>query len=377
MERLLEKKERLVCKGYAQQEGIEFEETFAHVARLEAIRMFLSLSSFRKFKVYQMDVKSTFLNGELEEKVYIEQPEGFILVNNENLVCKLKKALYGLKQAPGAWYYRLDKYLQQQGFTKGFVDNNLYTKIENDKLLIIVVYVDNIIFGSNEESMSQNFTSIMQQEFKMSLPGELTYFLGLQVQQTKDGCSLSSNDESPIVNQPTYRYMIGSLFCLTSTQPDIMHVVGIIGSFQENPKEPHLQAVKRIFKYLQGTQDFGLWHPKDTDLTLHAYTNADWAGNVDDQKSTSGGAFYMGSWLVSWFNTKQILIALSTSEAEYATVASCCTQLLWMMQTLQENQITCSPPISILCDNTSAISISKNSVMHSKTKHIPIKHHLI
>ena len=191
------------------------------------------------------------------------------------------------------------------------------------------------------------------------------------------GCSLSTNDESAAIHQPTYRSMIGSLLYLTGTRPDIMHAVGIVGRFQANPKETHLQAVKRIFKYLQGTQNYGLWYPRDTDLTLHAYTDADWAGSVDDRKSTSGGAFFMGSRLVSWFSKKQSSIALSTAEAEYVAAASCCTQLLWMMQTLQDFQIDCTPPVSILCDNTSAISISKNPVMHSKTKHIPIKYHFL
>ena len=137
-----------------------------------------------------MDVKSSFLNGDLEE-VYIEQPDGFILGNDPNLVCRLKKALYGLKQAPRASYYRLDKYLHQQGFSKGAADSNLYIKIENDKFLILVMYVDDIIFGSNEEAMSQSFALVMQKEFEMSLLGELTYFLGLQIQQNEDGIFLS------------------------------------------------------------------------------------------------------------------------------------------------------------------------------------------
>eukprot|EP00253_Pinus_taeda_P004240 PITA_04240 len=334
---VIRNKARLICKGYDQQEGIDFEETFSPVAILEAIRMFLALSSFQKFKVFQMDVKSTFLNRDLEE-VYIEQPD------------------------------------------------------------------DDIIFGSNEEAMSQSFALVMQKEFEMFLLGELTYFLGLKIQQNKGGiflsqtkylkqilkkygmedakpvctpmvtgCSLSANDELATVHQPTYRSMIGSLLYLTGTHLDIMHVVGIVGRFQANPKETHLQVVKRIFTYLQGTQNYGLWYPRNTDLTLHAYTDADWAGSVDDRKSTSGGAFFMGSRLVSWFSKKQSSIVLSTAEAEYVVAASCCTQLLWMMQTLQDFQITCTPPISILCDNTSAINISKNPVMHSKTKHIPIQ----
>jgi len=134
-------------------------------------------------------------------------------------------------------------------------------------------------------------------------------------------CSLSANDESAAVHQPTYRSMIGSLLYLIGTRPDIMHVVGIVGRFQANPKETHLQAVKRIFKYLQGTQNYGLWYPRDTDLTLHAYTDADWAGSVDDRKSTSGGAFFMGSRLVSWFSKKQSSIALSTGEVKYVAAA--------------------------------------------------------
>eukprot|EP00253_Pinus_taeda_P009962 PITA_09962 len=323
--------------------------------------MFLALSSFQKFKVFQMDVKFVFLNGDLNEEVYIEQPDGFILGNDPKLVCRLKKAIYGLKQAPRAWYYRLDKYLQQQGFIKGSTDNNLYIKVDNDKLLILVVYVDDIIFSSNEEDMSQNFALVMQKEFEMSMLG----------------CSLSANDELIVVHQPTYRSMIGSLLYLIGTQPGIMHVVAIVGMFQTNPKETHLQAVKIIFKYLQGTQNYGLWYPRGTDLTLHAYTNVDWAGSVDDRKSTSGSALFMGPRLVSWFSKKQSSIALSTAEEKYVVVASYCTQLLWMMQTLQDLQITCTPPISIFCDNTSAISISKNPVMHSKTKHILIKYHFL
>eukprot|EP00253_Pinus_taeda_P014840 PITA_14840 len=324
-----------------------------------------------------MDVKLAFLNGDLEEEVYIEQPDGFILGNDPKLVCRLKKALYSLKQVPRAWYYRLDKYLHQQGFSKGSADSNLYIKIDNDKLLILVVYVDDIIFGSNEDAMSQNFSLVMQKEFKMSFLGELAYFLGSQIQQNKDGCSLSLNDESAVVHQPTYRSMIGSLLYLTGTWPDIMHAAGIVGRFQANPKEAHLQAVKRIFKYLQGTQNYGLWYPRNVDVTLHAYIDADWAGSVDDRKSTSGGALFMGSILVSWFSKKQSSIALSIAEAEYVAAASCYTQLLWMMQNLQYFQITCTPPISIFGDNISAISISKNPVMHSMTKHIPIKYHFL
>jgi hypothetical protein len=174
-------KARLVCKEYAQVEGRDFDETFSPMARLEAIRMFLAYSCHKNFKVYQMDVKSTFLNGDLEEEVYMEQPEGFSLTDNPNYVCKLKNALYGLKQAPCAWYYRLDKFLQDKGFKKGTVDNNLYIKSEGDNLLVVLVYVDDIILCCTNESSVKWFANSMQTEFEMSMIGELSYFLSLQV----------------------------------------------------------------------------------------------------------------------------------------------------------------------------------------------------
>jgi hypothetical protein len=282
-------KARLVCKGYAQVEGQDFDETFAPVARLEAIRMFLAYSCHKNFKVYQMDVKSAFLNGDLEEEVYMEQPEGFLLTDNPNFVCKLKKALYGLKQAPRAWYSRLDKFLQEKGFKKGTIDSNLYIKSEGDDLLVVLVYVDDIVFGCTNESSIQWFSNSMKTEFEMYMIGELSYFLGLQVKQSPVGifisqekylkeilkkfqmeysstvitpmvvgCNLSKYYISPDVDQRTYRSMIGILLYITASRPDIMQVVGMVGLFQSAPKQSHLAAVKRIFKYLKGTMSYGL-----------------------------------------------------------------------------------------------------------------------
>jgi hypothetical protein len=206
------------------------------MARLEAIRMFLAFSSYRKFKVYQMDVKSAFLNGNLEEEVYIEQPEGFQLTKKGDYVCKLNKSLYGLKQAPRAWYARLDSFLQKQGLKRGSADNNLYCKLDGNNMIIVEVYVDDIIFGSDDERMSKDFSRMMQREFEMPLFGELNFFLRLQIIQSKRGvfihqskyikymlkrfqledcklvntpmkvgCKLSKDDESKIVDPKHYR----------------------------------------------------------------------------------------------------------------------------------------------------------------------------
>jgi transposase InsO family protein len=405
---IVRNKARLVCKGYAQIEGLDFDETFAPVARLEAIRMFLAYACHKKFKVYQMDVKSSFLNGDLKEEVYMEQPEGFQLSDNPDFVCKLKKALYGLKQAPRAWYYRLDKYLQDKGFKRGTIDNNLYIKTEDNDLLIVLVYVDDIIFGSNNASLVQWFASAMQSEFEMSMIGELSFFLGLQITQRSEGiflsqekylreilkrfqmedstpvstpmvtgCKLSKDDDSPDVDQSSYRSMIGSLLYITTSRPDIMHVVGMVGRYQSAPKQSHLIAVKRIFKYLKGTMNYGLWYPRNQNFQLSVYSDVDWANCMDERKSTSGGAFFLGDSLVAWLSKKQGSISLSTTEVEYIAAATCCTQVLWMIQTLADLEVKYTAPIPIHCDNTSAISVSKNLVFHSKTKHIPIKYHFL
>jgi hypothetical protein len=250
-------KARLVCKGYAQIEGINLEETFAPVARMEAIHLLLDYACSKNIKVYQIDVKSTFLHGELEEEVYIEQLEGFQFSENLNYVCNLKKALYGLKQASRAWYSRLDKYLQQVGFKKGSADINLYIKVSQGNILLIEVYVYDIIFGSDDDRLIEKFAKDMHNEFEISLLGELSFFLGLQIRQSNQGiyisqtkyireiikrfrmedcklvitpmqtsCKLSKDDDSKSTDQRQCHLMIGILLYVKTSRPDVMQAVG-------------------------------------------------------------------------------------------------------------------------------------------------------
>jgi hypothetical protein len=354
--KFIRNKARLVCKGYAQIEGLDFSETFAPVEILEPIRMFLAYAHHKRFKVYQMDVKSAFLNGDLSEEVYMEQPEGFKLSDNPDLVCKMKKYLYGLKQAPRAWYHRLDTYLKDKGFKRGTTDNNMYIKTEDNNLLIVLVYVDDIIFGCNKDSLVQWFASAMESEFEMSMIGELSFFLGLQITQRSEGmfisqekylremlkrfqmedfkhvrtpmvtgCKLSKDDDSLNVDQSSYRSMIGSLLYITTSFPDIMHVVGMVGRYQAAPKQSQLQVVKRIFRYLKETMTYGLWYPKNQNLQLTADSDANWENCADERKSTNGGAFFLGDSLVAWLSKKKGSISLSTTEVEYIASATCCT----------------------------------------------------
>jgi len=404
---IIRNKARLVAQGYCQEEGIDYEETFAPVARLEAIRMLLAFASYKNFILYQMDVKSAFLNGYIFEEVYVEQPPGFENFELPSHVYKLKKALYGLKQAPRAWYDRLSNFLLKNDFKIGKIDTTLFIKVKENDMLIVQIYVDDIIFGSTNQSLCEEFSKCMHSEFEMSMMGELSFFLGLQIKQLKDGIFISQEkytrdllkrfkfNEGKIAKTPMstttkldkdekgkcvdikiYRGMIGSLLYLTSSRPDIMFSVCLCARFQSCPKESHLHAVKRIFKYLLGTIDVGLWYPRNVEFNLVGYSDADFAGSLLDRKSTSGTCQFLGSSLVSWFSKKQNSVALSTTEAEYIAVASCCAQILWMKQTLCDFGLKFDS-VPIFCDNTSAINLTKNPIHHSRTKHIDIRHHFI
>ncbi|WJX62481.1 hypothetical protein P8452_47473 [Trifolium repens] len=257
------------------------------------------------------------------------------------------------------------------------------------------------------DPMVKMFVNQMQSEFEMSLVGELTYFLGLQVKQMEDTIFISqskyaknivkkfgmenanhkrtpaathlklSKDEHGVsVDQSLYRSMIGSLLYLTASRPDISFVVGVCARYQAEPKMSHLNQVKRILKYVSGTSDYGILYSHGEDTRLLGYCDADWAGSADDRKSTSGGCFFLGSNLISWFNKKQNCVSLSTAEAEYIAAGSSCSQLLWMKQMLGEYNVQ-QDVLTLYCDNLSAINISKNPIQHSRTKHIDIRHHFI
>ncbi len=405
--KVIRNKARLVAQGYNQQEGIDYDETFAPVARLEAIRILLAYASHKNIKLFQMDVKSAFLNGFLNEEVYVHQPPGFENKQKQDHVFKLSKALYGLKQAPRAWYDRLSAFLIKNNFSRGKIDTTLFRKLDQNDLLIVQVYVDDIIFGSTNEKMCEDFSHLMQSEFEMSMMGELRYFLGLQIKQETHGifiCQekyikdllkkykmneaklmatpmhpssfLDKDEKGKIVSEKEYRGMIGSLLYLTASRPDIVFAVGLCARFQVSPRESHLTAVKRIFRYLVGTTNIGLWYSKDSIFDLTAFCDADYAGDKIERKSTSGACQFLGKALISWSCRKQNTIALSTTEAEYVSAASCCSQILWIKNQLEDYSIRYTN-VPIFCDNTSAINLSKNPIQHSRSKHIEIKHHFI
>nr|GEW77775.1 hypothetical protein [Tanacetum cinerariifolium] len=318
-------KARLVAQVRTQEEGIEHEEVFAPVARIEAIRLFLAYVSFMGFMVYQMDVKSAFLYGTIEEEVYVCQPSGFEDPDHHDKVYKVVKALYGLHQAPRAWYETLANYLLENGFHRGQIDQTLFIKKQKGDILLVRIYVDDIIFCATNKDLCKSFKKLMKDKFQMSLIGELIFFLGLQVKQKEDGIFINQDKyvaeilkkfrltegkststpidtEKPLLNDPDgedvdvqiYISMIGSLMYLTSSRPDIMFAVCACAHFQVTPKASHLHAVKRIFRYLKGKPHLGLWYLKDSPFDFVAYSDSDY------------------------------------TEAEYVAGASCCAQVLWI-----------------------------------------------
>ncbi|GJR41246.1 retrovirus-related pol polyprotein from transposon TNT 1-94 [Tanacetum coccineum] len=359
---ILKNKARLVARGYRQEEGIDFEESFAPVARLEAIRIFLAFAAHMNMVIYQMDVKTAFLNGNLREEVYVSQPDGFVDPDKPNYVYKLKKALYGLKQAPRAWYDMLSSFLISNDFSKGSVDPTLFIRREGNELILVQIYVDDIIFVASTPELCDLFAKIM------ILP---------MVEKTKLMKSkLDEDKEGKAVDPSHYRGMIGTLLYLTASRPDLQFAICMCARYQARPTEKHLNAVKRIFRYLKGTVHRGLWYPKDSSFALTAFADADHAGCQDTRRSTSGSIQLLGDRLVSWSSKRQKSAAISSTEAEYIALSGCCAQVLWMRSQLTDYGFGFNK-IPMYCDNKSAIALCCNNVQHSRSKHIDIRFHFI
>ncbi|GJW77173.1 retrovirus-related pol polyprotein from transposon TNT 1-94 [Tanacetum coccineum] len=399
--------ELVPSKGCHQEEGIDFEESFAPVARIKAIWIFVANASNKNMTIYQMDVKKAFLNGNLREVVYVSQPEGFVDQDNLTHVYRLKKALYGLKQTPRAWYDMLSSFLLSQEFSKGVVDPALFARKEGKDILLVLIYVADIIFASTDLALCDVFVYILSTKFKMSMMGKISFFLGLQISQSPSGIFInqskyaleiikkygmepSDSVDTPMVDRtkldedlqgklvdPThYRDMIDSLMYLTSSRPDLVFAVCMCARYQENPTEKHLHALKRIFRYLKGTPNIGLWYSKDTGVALTAYKDADRAGCRDTRRSTSGSVQFLGDKLVSWSSKKQKSTTISSTEAEYIALSGCCAQILWMRSQLTDYGFEFNK-IPMYCDNKSAIALCCNNVQHSRSKHIDVRYHFI
>ncbi|GJU10795.1 putative ribonuclease H-like domain-containing protein [Tanacetum coccineum] len=317
-----------------------------------------------------MDVKSSFLYGTIKKEVYVHQPLGFDDPAHPNKVYKVIKALYGLHQAPRAWYEILSSFLMENGFKRGTIDKTLFIKKKKSDIMLGQVYVDDIIFGSTKKFMCTEFEdSDILKKFDF-------WSIGTATTPIESNKPLVKDEDGVDIDVHVYRSMIGSLMYLTASRPDIRFAVCACARFQVTPKASHLNAVKRIFRYLKHQPKLGLWYPKDSPFELEAYLDSDYRGASLDKKSTTGGCQFLGRRLISWQCKKQTIVANSTTEAEYVAAANCCGQVLWIQNQMMDYGFNFMNT-KIHIDNESTISVIKNPVAHSRTKHIEIRFHFI
>lgn len=402
-------KARLVAKGFHQTHGIDYTETYSPVVKASTVRIVLSLAVMNKWILRQVDVNNAFLNDFLVEDVYMVQPEGFVDPTKPTHVCKLKKAIYGLKQAPRAWFDRFkNAMVDQWGFLNSKSDSSLFYKWENNHILLVLVYVDDIIVTGSNYQLVQQVIHNMQTTFALKDLGELNYFLGIEVSKTAAGvhlsqakyiadllakhdmasCSpvptpmstghhLTKSSGSPISNASQYRSIIGALQYVTLTRPEIAFSVNKLSQFLSLPMTEHWEACKRLLRYLKGSIHFGLHFYHCGTLQVNCYSDSDWACDKDDRKSVAGYAVYLGSNVVSWCSKKQQVVSRSSTEAEYRALAQATSEVVWIENLLSELKIKLVTEPIMWCDNQGAIALAYNPVYHAKTKHVELDIHFI
>ena len=401
-------KARLVAKGYAQEYGIDYEETFSPVAKMSTVRCVIALAASKGWSLHQMDVKNAFLHGDLHEEVYMEQPQGYVHPQYPQKVCKLVKALYGLKQAPRQWFEKISGYLISIGFQVSPADPSLFVRKSAHGMIMLVLYVDDLILTGDSVVEICEIKQQLGSRFEMKDLGELRYFLGIEVIRSTDGIWLMqrqyaldmlsrfgmtgckpittplevngklTQDGGELIDDVTmYRCMVGSLIYMTITRPDLSYAVGLVSQFMQSPRKPHLDSVRRIMRYVKSTIQYGLFYAYGSDLHLSGYTDADWAGSPYDRRSTSGYSFTLGSGAVSWSSKKQPTVALSSTEAEYRGAALAACEIDWLCTLLHSLDIVVDYVVVLYCDNMSSIKLSSNPVFHARAKHIEVHYHFI
>ncbi|KAI5318095.1 hypothetical protein L3X38_037803 [Prunus dulcis] len=401
-------KARLVAQGFSQEYGLDSEETFSPVVRHTTVRLILGLAVNFQWELRQLDVKNAFLHGELQEEVFMKQPQGFVDSQYPNHVCKLQKSLYGLKQAPRAWNAKFTSYLPTLDFSVSHSDPSLFVKKTEVAVVILLLYVDDIIITGSDPSLVTSVIQALSEVFELKDLGKLKYFLGLEVQYHSGGkifvnqakyardlikkasmdtckpCSTPSkphhqvlkDEGTPLPNPTLFRSIVGALQYLTFTRPDIAFAVNTVCQFMHSPTDVHLSLVKRIIRYLQGTLQFGVTFSLGS-MVLSGYCDADWAGDPNTCRSTTGYVVFLGSNPISWSSKKQASVSRSSTEAEYRALAHCAADISWIRQVLCDLHMIVPEAPLLHSDNLSALALSANPIFHSRIKHLDVDFHFI
>nr|GEZ01937.1 ribonuclease H-like domain, reverse transcriptase, RNA-dependent DNA polymerase [Tanacetum cinerariifolium] len=407
-ENIIKHKARLVAKGYIQEHGIDFEKVFAPVARMETIRLLLTIAANNKWKVHHLDVKSAFLHGDLKKEVYVTQPEGSVEKQDQGKVYRLIKALYGLRQAPRAWNIKLDNTLKSLGFKKCALEQAIYTKTSKDSTLLIGVYVDDLIITGTPKKEIDEFKAQMEEKFEMSNLRLLAYYLGIEVTQTNGdisikqsayakkilkeagiidcnetlipmdpGTRLTKVTEGTMVNSTEYQSLIGCLRYMLHTRLDLIYSVGLLSRFMQEPREQHMKAIRQVLRYVKGTKYYEITYKHNGGNKIHGYNDSSYGVNTQEGKGTTGIIFYYGESPISWNTQKQATVALSSRESEFIAATIAATQALCLKRLLSKLTNSEEDKVTIRVDNKSAKALMKNLVFHRRSKHIDTKYHFI
>lgn len=406
---VLRHKARWVVRGFEQMDGQDFNETFASVVKPMSYKAIFAIAAALDLEIEQMDVKTAFLYGCVAEEIYVEQPTG--MGDGTSKVCRLLKALYGLKQAPRVWYNTLTAFLSDLGFKPLSADLSVFVRGH----VFIAVYVDDLLIIGPLKKETQEIKDALSKRFQMTDAGPVAYYLGMEITRDRPNRTIylsqagyiekvirdfgfenmtpvkipmdpqqhleKADDgyECPEYLRKWYQRAVGSLmYAMLGTRPDLAFAVSIISRYASNPTDKHIQAVKRIFIYLQGTIDFVLVYRGEL-LPLNGFTDADWAGDHDTRRSTSGFTFNVGSGALSWQSKRQPSVALSSCEAEYMSQTQATKEAIWLRALLKELDEAYESPMATIihCDNQGAIALAKNPEFHARTKHIGIQHHYV
>ncbi|GKV02865.1 hypothetical protein SLEP1_g15248 [Rubroshorea leprosula] len=372
---------RLVAKGFTQEYGIDYEETFVLVARLTSIHILITIATAKGWKLFRMDVKNAFVNGDLTEEVYMQPPPG--LEYPPNKVCHLKRPLYSLKQVPRAWFPKFSTTINEFGFTSSPYDTALFIRKTNHGMVLLLLYVDDMIITRDDMSGIHDVKQFLSHKFEMKDLGVLSYFLGLEVTSSDDGYLFSQTKyASDLIFKAG---LIDSKVAFTPFEPnvrltpmdDIDYVVHVVSQFMATPRSTHYVAVLRIIRYIKGTIFHGLHFSTHSSLELHAYFDADWVKDFNDHKSVTGYCLFLGDSLISWHSKKQPVPSHSSTEAEYQALGDTISELLNLCWLLKDMGVPQPPATDLYYDNQSAMQIAHNDIFHERTKHIKVDYHFV